>query len=163
MARAYRHKIINGVIGLLTVATVTIPVFSIANERGTDYEISAGAIWHILTGGVDTITSLAAPLVDVGGSADMAGWILVAVYLLAGPLMLAYFGVRHIVAAISRLYHGNAAISVIIYAAVGWFGLSWWGGRTGIELELLDIADVGFWVGSLALVAGAVVRRIVHD
>ncbi len=150
--------------GCVAIGTLFVPFYSVQTEENVSLTIGGPAYWQWITG-VDAYPGeMANRLVRQTDGADTVFWVLTAIYLLAGPLLVAYFGVRYIIAALAGGYSFlNAVSALAVYLAVGWLGLAFMSARADLPLELFTIADIGFWIGSIALIAGALVRRFVHE
>lgn len=153
-----------GLCGCVAVGALLLPFYTIRAEANLSLSIGGLAYWQWITDSGTFPSEIAQRLVSQTDGADTIFWVLTAVYLLAGPLFVAYFGVRYIIAALGGGYSFlNAVSALAVYLAVGWLGLAFMSARADIPLGLFTIEDTGFWIGSIALITGAFVRRFVHD
>lgn len=104
-------------------------------------------------------------LVSSTAGARLAQWIAIGLYLVAGPALMAYFGIRLVVAALAGAkYHALGAVIVVIgYAAVGWTGIRMIGGAPGAPFGFFEMAQTGFWLGSISLILGGLAQEVTRD
>ncbi len=150
--------------GSVAIGTLFVPFYSVQTKENVWLTLGGSAFWQWITDANAFPGELVHRLVSQTNGAETVFWVLTAIYLLAGPLLVAYFGVRYTIAALGGGFSFlNAVSSLALYLAVGWLGLAYISARANLSLNLFTIADIGFWIGSIALIAGALVRRFVHD
>ena len=159
------RRIVAAATGALAVLTLAMPFFTVRIGPLAIGEVSGRAYWSWAANAGQGFGDALGNLVRLAGGVELAIWIVIGAYLLAGPLLIAYFGVRGVLAATVGTTDDpdGSALIAVAYGIVAWIGLAALGARTGLPVGLLEFADVGFWLGEAALIAGAVARRIAHD
>lgn len=168
---------LTGACGIAALASLALPFVAVTLAiEGRTFEISGPAIVRALVrmtpppqsghpqvrgrddAGVRAL--FRSVMRDTSGRALVVG-VGVGLYLIAGPVIMAYFGIRYVLAALfGGAYGYRSAVAVVLaYALLGWVGINALHGTGGMPTSFFGITRSGFWLASTGLVLGGLFRR----
>ena len=151
--------------GVAALSSLYAPFYRLDIAGVSAFEISGRAYFMMLFGQNDDVMRVINEVTRMSSGSDLVLWIALLAFLLAGPLLIAYYAARYLIASFrpDRFSYTNPVFAVLGYAIIGWLGLPVLGAHVSLQLSFTSIAGPGFWVGFPALIVGAVIGKYYHD
>jgi hypothetical protein len=159
--------------GATAVLSFWLPFFHVRLDgTGPTFEISGRAILRsifrpeggcLLTRGnsVAGVGEMFRTIIENTVGARLSLWVAIILFLIAGPLLVAYLGIRYVIGAVRGGYGYLGAVGLILaYSLVGWIGLRAVGDAAGVPMGFFAMAGAGFWLGGVALAVGAFLQEV---
>ena len=154
-------RILAGICGVGVLAAFMLPFYRLDLGSHGAFEVSLNAVLE----GSGDIQAYSRMVMTDPPAGSVTSWILLGAYLVAGPVYLAYVGVRMVFWAVSGSHCGHIASAMIVisYVVIGWGVIDVFPDTVSIPVSYWEMTASGLWLAVSAVISGSIIREVMRD